>query len=325
MTAISATDVSKSYGDVTALEGLSLEVETGETFGLLGTNGAGKSTLFRLLVGHLRPGAGHLEVAGRDVTQAGPGLRQLVGYLPEHAGFPGSLTGREVLDFHGRMRGLPADLREARVADVLETVGLTDAADRACGGYSNGMTRRLGLATALLPRPRLLLLDEPTAGLDPLGVSALHRVIEELGRDPDLTVVLTSHVLSEVEALCDRVAILHGGELHATGAVADLSGRGAATRVTIDVAPDDEPAAVEALAGDGGVLSADDDAVAGGEGTLKAVEDGRIVVECPPGSVPTVLGAVGERVAVEGVDVQEPGLGATFEALLGDEAEEVVA
>jgi Cu-processing system ATP-binding protein len=222
MHAIETTDLTKRYGDVTALDGVSLSVEAGTTFGLLGTNGAGKSTLFKLLVGHLTPDAGQVTVGGREVSDAGHRLREVVGYVPEHAGFPDALTGREVLGYHARLRGVPKAERPDRVAAALGTVGLADAADRRVGGYSNGMNRRLALASALLDRPRLLLLDEPTAGLDPLGVAEFHRILDRLRDESDLTVVITTHVLSEVEALCEDAAVLHDGDLLFDGAVDDL-------------------------------------------------------------------------------------------------------
>ena len=226
MNAIETTDLTKRYGDVVALEGLDLSVETGTVFGLLGTNGAGKSSLFKLLIGHLRPDAGSVSVVGRDVTAAGHALRRVVGYVPEHAGFPPALTGREVLEFHAQIRGISEGARPERIAAVLKTVGLADAADRRVGGYSNGMNRRLALATALLHRPRVLLLDEPTAGLDPLGVTEFHRIVERLAEEEGLTVVLTTHVLAEVEALCEDVAVLHDGQLQFTGSVSELAAAG---------------------------------------------------------------------------------------------------
>jgi Cu-processing system ATP-binding protein len=300
MTAIRATDVTKTYGDVTALDGLSLAVESGSTFGLLGTNGAGKSTLFKLLVGHDRPDSGRIEVAGRDVAVAGHGIRRLVGYLPEHTGFPAALTGREVLFFHARMRGLPAGHRDDRVDAVLGTVGLVAAADRAVAGYSNGMNRRLGLATALLDRPRILLLDEPTAGLDPLGVAAFHRTIHRLHEDPDLTVVLCSHVLSEVESLCDSVAVLHDGRLRAAGALADLKGA-VDVHVTVDVrlAAGSDPAGVVEVVDRQGL-------------SVISTTDGHLVVTCPRDAVPGLLDALIDEPGVDGFEVSERGIEHVF-------------
>lgn len=219
---VKVKDVTKRYGEVTALDGLSLSVEEGTAYGLLGTNGAGKTTLFKLLVGHTRPNSGSVEIMGKDVGSEGKNIRRFVGYLPQNAGFHPLLTGREVLLYHASMRGIPKAERRDRVEEVLGIVGLADDADRRVGGYSGGMNLRLGLATALLPRPEILLLDEPTAGLDPLGVSNFHGIIENLRRDIVSTVLISSHVISEVENLCDSVAILHEGRLRAERTVDEL-------------------------------------------------------------------------------------------------------
>ncbi|MFB6352580.1 MAG: ABC transporter ATP-binding protein [Halobacteriales archaeon] len=312
MTAIEATDVTKTYGDVTALDDLTLEVEAGSTFGLLGTNGAGKTTLFKLLVNHIRPDAGRLSVAGMDVANAGAEVRQVVGYLPEQAGFPPSLSGREVLTFHARMRGLDGATRAERVDDVLDTVGLSDAADRRVAGYSNGMNRRLGLATALLAQPRILLLDEPTSGLDPLGVADFHRIVRRLHAEDDLTVVLSSHVLAEVEALCDAVAVLHDGRLRAAGAVGELRAAGDG-RVVVEVrltpTADHDPVF---------------DATAGLAEVERAASDA-MTLWCERADVPSLLERLLERSAVEGFEVNEPGLDRLFEALAEEERSREVA
>jgi Cu-processing system ATP-binding protein len=218
---IDATDVQKTYADVIALDGLSLSVPSGSAFGILGTNGAGKSTLFRLLVGHDRPDSGRITVGGTDVTKGGRRIRERVGYLPEQVGFPDGLTGREVLGVHRAIRGLPSD---GRISRAVERVGLTaDEADRRVSGYSNGMQRRLGLATVLLPAPDVLILDEPTAGLDPRGVDEFHDIVEEIANETDATVVFCSHVLPEVERLCDRAAVLHEGQVRASGSIDELA------------------------------------------------------------------------------------------------------
>ncbi|SFB67426.1 Cu-processing system ATP-binding protein [Halobiforma haloterrestris] len=231
---ITITDLRKRYGDVVALDGPSFTIPSGSTFGVLGTNGAGKTTLFELLVGHDEPDDGTIEVGDLDVREAGHRVRERVAFLPEHAGFPDAMTGREVLEVHARIRGLGD--RQRRIADALETVGLADAADRAVEGYSNGMGRRLGLAATLLPEPPVLVLDEPTAGLDPRGVATFHEIIERIGRETDATVVLSSHVLGEVERLCDEVAILQDGQLRAAGPVDELRAD-AGDGVTVSIHP----------------------------------------------------------------------------------------
>lgn len=218
---IETTDVTRTYGSVTALDDLTLSVPSGSTFGLLGTNGAGKTTLFRLLIGHETPDSGTVRIGDTTVSDAGTEIRERVGYLPERVGFPAELTAREILAVTARVRGR-SDV-DARVASVLSTVGLDDAADRPVDGFSNGMRRRLGLATALLPDPDVLLLDEPTAGLDPLGVVAFHRIVEDVSDRTDATVLVCSHALAEVERLCDRMAILNDGQLLAAGELSALT------------------------------------------------------------------------------------------------------
>lgn len=306
MNAIEVTGVRKEYSEITALDGLSLAVESGTTFGLLGTNGAGKSTLFKLLVGHIRPDEGTVLVAGTDVSAAGPELRSIVGYLPEHAGFPASLTGQEVLEFYGRIH----DISEAasRITAVLGVVGLSDAADRRVGGYSNGMTRRLGLAAALLSRPRILLLDEPTAGLDPCGVADFHRVIERLDAQSNLTVVISSHVLSEIESLCERVAILHDGKLQADGKIDELR-----QQVTDD-------ARVRVRLGDSGTLDRIQTVLATVDGSIRSTDrDGDVVfIDCTPTDIPQLLTELAEVAPVEGYDVSEPGLERVFEQVVSE-------
>lgn len=231
---IETTDASRRYGDVVALDGVSLSVPGGASLGLVGTNGAGKTTLFRLLVGHERPDSGAVRVAGTDPT-SGTRVRERVGYLPEHVGFQPALTGAEVLGFYADMRGADA----ARTDALLSVVGLDGAGDRPVGDYSNGMNRRLGLATALLGDPDVLLLDEPTAGLDPGGVDAFNRVVERIRERRDVTILLSTHVLSEVEELCDRVAVLDDGSLETVGTVEDVV-RSATDETTVTARYDDE-------------------------------------------------------------------------------------
>ncbi|WP_254765995.1 ABC transporter ATP-binding protein [Salinilacihabitans rarus] len=307
---ITITDVRKRYGDVVALDGPSFTVPSGSTFGVLGTNGAGKTTLFELLVGHDAPDEGRIEVGGLDVERAGHRVRERVGFLPEHAGFPAAMTGREVLSVHARIRGVAG--HEARIDEVLDVVGLTEAADRAVSGYSNGMGRRLGLAAALLSNPPVLVLDEPTAGLDPRGVAAFHEVVERIDRETDATVVLSSHALGEVERLCDEVAILQDGRLRARGTVDDLAAA-AADRVTVRLRP----------AGDRAALL---DAVRGGERPVEVDAGERTIeVACDREDALGVVSSLDDDL-VAGFEVREPGLETAFhEALAGEgEREEVV-
>ncbi|RQH02493.1 ABC transporter ATP-binding protein [Natrarchaeobius oligotrophus] len=302
---ITITDVRKRYGDVVALDGPSFEIPSGSTYGVLGTNGAGKTTLFELLVGHDRPDEGRIEVGGLDVAAAGHRVRERVAFLPEHAGFPPAMTGREVLDVHARIRGLSA--RCERIEDALETVGLSEAADRAVAGYSNGMGRRLGLASALLADPPVLVLDEPTAGLDPRGVATFHEIVERIDRETDATVVLSSHALEEVERLCDEVAILDDGRLCAVGSIDDLW-TAAGDDVTVEIRPAD-PAGrpdrprerlLETVQRYGDVIETDD-----------AIE-----VVCDRDEAIALCSALDPDL-LERFEVREPGLEAAFRAALG--------
>jgi Cu-processing system ATP-binding protein len=298
---ITANDVRKEYGSVTALDGLSIEIPDGSTFGVLGTNGAGKTTLFKLLVGLDRPDSGELTVGEQSVAGAGTEIRERVGYLPERVGFPGALTGREVLSFHARMRGLP---RDGRIDDAIETVGLSpSAADRAVSGYSNGMRRRLGLAAAILPEPQVLVLDEPTAGLDPRGVAEFHGIIDRVRTETGATVVLSSHVLSEIERLCDRVAILDGGRVVTAGPVSELVDT---DDVTVRIRPERE-ASLESLTD-----------AAEPFGTVSTA-NGAVSVRCPAGDVPPLFAAVDSAADIVDVTVERESLEAAFHGALNTE------
>lgn len=300
---VRANDVRKTYRNVTALDGLSLEIPDGSTFGLLGTNGAGKTTLFKLLVGHDRPDSGRLEIGGEDVTDAGRRIREQVGYLPERIGFPPALTGREVLAFHSRMRGLP---RDSRIDDAIDRVGLDAAdADREISGYSNGMRRRLGLATVLLPDPAVLILDEPTAGLDPRGVAEFHETIERVQAETDATVVFCSHVLSEVERLCDRIAILHDGQVLTEGRVSELVDGETSVRLQTDT---DLTAVLEAAGSVPGVT------VTG--------ETDRALARCDTDRLPALFEAV-STLDVTVTGIERDGLEGTFhDQLTGSEIDD---
>jgi Cu-processing system ATP-binding protein len=299
MNEITVDGVTKTYGEVTSLDDVALTIPAGSTFGLLGTNGAGKTTLFRLLVGHESPDAGTLDIAGRS-PEEGAAIRQQVGYLPEDAGFPASFTGREVLSFHADVRGVPS--KDSSVADVLETVGLSDAADRRVGGYSNGMNRRLGLATVLIAEPSVLLLDEPFSGLDPTGVDALNGVIERLAAETAMTIVLTSHTLAEAERICDRVAILDEGRVQLIGKTNDLR-RSAGDTVTVQFRTAD----VDALS-----RVTDQFRDAPSVRAIERLDDDRLRIRCTREDAFDVIRAVHEGVPVDGFEVREPNLDDVF-------------
>ncbi|MEM6689673.1 MAG: ABC transporter ATP-binding protein [Planctomycetota bacterium] len=222
---IETRNLSKVYRDfwgrrkVNALKSLDIEVRPGEIFGLLGPNGSGKSTTIKLILGLLFPTSGRVLVFDKDATETSKNER--IGYLPEESYLYKFLTAEETLDFYGRLFNMSAADRRARVDDLIKLVGLTGARHRQLREYSKGMTRRVGLAQALINDPDLILLDEPTTGLDPIGTREMKDLILAL-RDRGKTVLLCSHQLADVQDVCDRVAILHQGELKELGRVSDL-------------------------------------------------------------------------------------------------------
>jgi len=216
MSAIRIEGLRKSYGGVTALDGLDLQVESGAIFGFLGPNGAGKTTTIRLLTGLAQPSQGRAWVDDVEVT--GGGLHRVarkIGHLPEEPAFYNWMTPHEFLDHVARLFGLPAAERQARVDELLHLVGLTSAARRRVGGFSRGMRQRLGLAQALINRPPVLFLDEPASALDPAGRKEVLSLIESLrGR---CTVFMSTHILADVERVCDSVGIIANGRMVAQG------------------------------------------------------------------------------------------------------------
>jgi ABC-2 type transport system ATP-binding protein len=216
--ALSVRALGKRYGRIEALANVDLEVAEGELVGLLGPNGAGKSTLVKIACGLVRPTSGDARVSGAPAGSAA--ARAAIGYLAEMFRFPGWATADEVLELHQRLAG--ANGGAAERSRLLELVALADARDRRVETMSKGMQQRLGIAQALVGRPRLLLLDEPTSALDPVGRRTVRELLEEV-RGRGISVLLNSHLLSEVELVCDRVAILLGGRIVAAGTPAELA------------------------------------------------------------------------------------------------------
>jgi ABC-2 type transport system ATP-binding protein len=219
--AIETFDLVKRYGRTTALAGLTMRVERGEVFGFLGPNGAGKTTSVKLFLGLSAATSGSGRLLGAPLGDRA--ARRRVGYLPELFRYQPWLQGREVLALHCELAGIPHGDRRTEIAAVLETVGLTDRSQDLVGTFSKGMQQRLGLGTALLGRPELVLLDEPTSALDPVGRADVRRIIRE-ARDRGTTVFLNSHLLSEVELVCDRVAVVDAGRVVAAGSLEELLG-----------------------------------------------------------------------------------------------------
>jgi ABC-2 type transport system ATP-binding protein len=247
--AIRAEGLVKSFGARPALVGVDLEVSAGTVLGLLGPNAAGKTTLVRVLTTVLRADAGSFMVAGESGRDP-LALRRRVGLLPESSGLPPGETGAEVLTFHARMFGQPPAEARAKAERLLEVVGLGERAGTLVSGYSRGMRQRLGIARALVNDPAVVFLDEPTLGLDPGGQRQILDYIATVANEAGVTVVLSTHVLAEVEDVCDRVVILNRGAVVAEGSVADVARRAAAPRRgRVTVPPGHGPAVVAALRG----------------------------------------------------------------------------
>jgi len=206
--------------EVPAVDGITLRVEPGATFGLLGPNGAGKTTFVKLLLSCAHPTAGTARVFGRNAIL--PDARRSIGYLPENHRFPTYMTGRSMLDFYGALSGMDSPARQKRIPELLSTVGLADWGNVRLGKYSKGMLQRVGLAQALMHAPSLLILDEPTDGVDPIGRIQIRELLHTLEQQ-GVTIFLNSHLLSEVELFCRDVAIIHRGRVALEGKVKDLT------------------------------------------------------------------------------------------------------
>ncbi len=222
---IVARRLTKQYGEATVVDSLDLELQPGEVFGLLGPNGAGKTTTILMLLGLVEPTSGSIEVLGLDPARNPLEVKGRVGYLPDAVGFYDSMSGRENLRFTAALNQVPKGEAEGRIGKLLEEVGLTDAADRPSGTYSRGMKQRLGIADALIKEPAILILDEPTTAIDPEGVAEMLALIRALAEQTRVTVLLSSHLLHQVQAVCDRVAIFVKGKVVAQGAPHELAAR----------------------------------------------------------------------------------------------------
>jgi ABC-2 type transport system ATP-binding protein len=220
--AVEIAGLSHRFREHVAVADLDLRIDRGECFGLLGPNGAGKTTTLRVLNTQYPPQAGTVRVFGLDVRSRAMAVRRLLGYVPQQLSIEGALTGRENVAWFARLYDVPRRERADRVAEVLALVDLTDAADRTASTYSGGMVRRLELAQALINRPALLVLDEPTVGLDPVARDAIWDRVADMRRRYAMTVLLTTHYMQEADALCDRVVLMHRGRLRAAGSPAEL-------------------------------------------------------------------------------------------------------
>ncbi len=303
---LSCRDLRKSYGNRPAVDGVSFEIGAGESYGLLGPNGAGKTTTVSMICGLLDRDDGEVVVAGHAMNGSAVRAKAEIGYVPQEVALYGDLTARENLRFFGRLYGLGGRDRDERVTDALDLVGLADRADERVDTYSGGMQRRLNIACGLLHRPRLLVLDEPTVGVDPQSRNAILGNVERL-RSEGLAVLYTTHYMEEAERLCDRVGIIDSGRIVAEGTRRELVAQiGGTDRVEVSTTGD-RAAFARAAAELDGV----EDASETPDGVTVVAREGRHLL-------PRLL-EVAERTgaAVGSVEVTEPDLEAVFLHLTG--------
>jgi ABC-2 type transport system ATP-binding protein len=296
----------KAYGQRQAVDDVGFEIARGETYGLLGPNGAGKTTTISIVCGLLAADAGEVTVAGRSLTPRANDAKAALGLVPQDVALYDDLTARENLRFFGRLQGMTAADLPGRIDEVLALVGLADRADDRVAGYSGGMKRRANIAAGLLHRPQLLLLDEPTVGVDPQSRNAILESVEALGR-AGLSVLYTTHYMEEAERLCDRVGVMNEGRIVAEGTRRELvAGLGEGDRIDVTGTGD-----LDALATAVGDLD-----------TTTGVErrDGGVgvrVTDGPAALAGVVLAAERAGVAITGIEVVEPDLEDVFLQLTG--------
>ncbi len=223
MLVVEAKGLKKYYDGVKAVDGLDLEIREGEIYGLLGPNGAGKTTTILILLGLTEPTAGEVKVLGYNPTREALKVKRLTGYLPENLGFYDDLSARENLRYIASLNRIPEREARGKIQEVLELVGLADVADRKVGTFSRGMKQRLGIAEVLLKDPRFVILDEPTSGIDPEGARQILDMITRLREERKMTILISSHLLHQIQRVCDRVGIIHRGKLVAQGSLGELS------------------------------------------------------------------------------------------------------
>jgi len=219
---VEARDIEKKYGDFKAVDGISFHVAQGEIFGLLGPNGAGKTTTILMLLGMTEPTAGEIKVCGYDPNKEPLKVKRIAGYLPENVGFYEDMTARENLLYLARLNGITDDVALKKIDDILETVGLSDVRDKLTGTYSKGMRQRLGLASVLIKDPKLVILDEPTTGIDPEGTEQVLSLIYKMSKEMGVSILLSSHLLYQVQQICDRVGIMFKGKMVAMGSIEEI-------------------------------------------------------------------------------------------------------
>jgi len=303
---VSCDGLRKSFGDRVAVDGISFRIAPGEAYGLLGPNGAGKTTTISMLCGLLKPDAGDATVAGHSMTAEARAAKAAIGYVPQDVALYPDLSARENLAFFGRLYGLRGSALSARVDAALEIVGLADRADDRVSTYSGGMKRRVNIAAGLLHQPRLVVLDEPTVGVDPQSRNAILESVAALSGE-GVAILYTSHYMEEVERLCDRVGIVDAGRMVAEGTRRELVAQ-LGEHDRIDLAIDGDARAVaSAVRGLGGV----DEALAADQQVTLLVSGGRGLL------AEIIVAATATGAAVTSVDVVEPDLEAVFLHLTG--------
>jgi ABC-2 type transport system ATP-binding protein len=301
------TDLVRRYGDLTAVDGVSFHIDPGETFGLLGPNGAGKTTTISMAAGLLRPDQGTISVAGRPMGPGEVDVKRHVGLVPQDLAIYPELTGRENLSYFGRLQGMRGTELVRRIDQVLELVGLADRAKDATKEYSGGMKRRLNIGVGLLHRPTLLVLDEPTVGVDPQSRNAILESVEALSVD-GMAVLYTTHYMEEAERLCDRIAIMDSGRIQAEGTRGELIAlTGGVDQVRLTGSAGATKRAAHVLA----QLPAVQQATVDGRTVLLTVSDA-------PSAVASIVNTATEAgMTLDGVEVTRPDLESVFLHLTG--------
>ena len=310
--AIVAEGIRQTFKEVVALDGLDLQVEQGTVFGLLGPNGAGKTTFVRVLATLLTPTAGRAAVLGHDVVADPLAVRRRIGLAGQFAAVDEELTGRENVEMIGRLYRLPAPEAKRRAAEVLERLSLSDAADRPVSTYSGGMRRRLDLGASLVGRPPVMLLDEPTTGLDPRTRQELWNTVEELRRD-GTTVVLTTQYLEEADRLAQRIAVVDHGRIVAEGTAAELKATVGTEVLSVRVA--DAVRTAEAAAELAPLAAGEEPIVDGAAGEV------RLAVADPSASAEAVRRLDARGLAIAAIELQQPSLDDVFLTLTGRRVE----
>jgi len=300
MKAIKTNNLTRKFGDLVAVDGVSLEISQGELFGMLGPNGAGKTTLAKMLSTLLKPTSGYAEIWGNDISLKQDEVRRCIGFVFQDPSVDDKLTGRENLDFHARMYGMKRRLRERRIAEVLELVDLTEKADIQLEAYSGGMQRRLEIARGLMHHPKVLFLDEPTLGLDVQTRRHIWDYIKILNRKEGVTVLLMTHYMEEADYLCNRIAIIDKGRIIALDTPQNLKGLVGTDVISIEV---DHGQGLESLLQNFGWLEW---IRKDGKVTNLGVKDGRTRIP------EIVLAAHQAGITVKSVNLHEPDLEDVF-------------